>query len=1142
MGSISLPSALPRQPKKTAPFPVAKGSPKTEVTVLTSQDHAVNKRFYLDVNQQVQKQNFQSAFLFDATKVPVGGIDDLAALIEFCSKDNRHILIRGLPVNANANGMRRTGENFQEHEEGTPWVMLDFDNVAVPSTIDTLSIDAIEHVIGKLPPMFGNVTYFFQHSASAGILRSDGTPMKPGINGHVFFWLDQRVRGEQLSAYLSLHCMETGFYTLRENSGGNVALTFGVDPAPITSDVQPHYIAAPTMDAGVDCRLTAENRQGLVRKASDSVAVPTIASDVEFTAKSFKHRLVDEYKRSHGYQSRTLLTNVQGKVGVTRYSVAPDRERQAARHGRSLVEAKPSADGKYLTLYFGDEGTPGSWYVRKDLPQMGFRYGDGESMPLKELSEGAHNYVRDELCWFSEVPHRHLDLVNGYLPALADFATAKVSLVLSPTSSGKTRAAVNWIGDRIEQRQLVLYAAPTVSLVQQMRDDLTEAGFSPAYYENVWGPSFPPHGVIVTTYDSLPRLLKQAYDNGKPHVLIFDEIHQGLDRVMGNSKSLKNLESALGKARQSLLLTGTLTDVQRHALVEISKQALGGVTANDYCCYEFAPFKNNPLHVLPAGRFDSDLATLFECFQKAIIGGKTLPRFVMLLDTSKMEMYRRLIAQYGLADHAVIVSRPENTAQEIEAARTSTLPILISSPLFGLGLNFAREPDILWARFDHVDADTSQIIQAVNRANRGHVQCEVKIYGNVHHDAKVSLPEGLKLKAEIGCRFVGEASVTGLLEEHFQLERVMYQMLRKAERNSSAALGTLVRENAIQNFRIVVSEGLPEINKEQAKIVKTVRAEARASYKQVVANEAAQFSTCSPMQAIIKLERLHDERRNNWRSDEPRLERALKNEEAGIFMGSLGITDPSAAQKVKAAKVMRLFGEVSPWISSQYARERHPEWARVEAEKTDTYIVLLEKLQNFKDGRIDVDGLSAALTRNGQIGDAFKALVSSDLEFQSIGRKIEALRRIRERLRIRGGDKERARDREKGLALLRELLEPLGVSYGKKMSRGRQVTDNTKPIVSARWNLSEMILNLRRQSARLRALPVGQAVPIIPMPDEDYCLVDEPIPRQICEPCVFFHQNACSQGRPMDWQSSGVFDSSLKCDAFKRIKTELMLE
>lgn len=503
-------------------------------------------------------------------------------------------------------------------------------------------------------------------------------------------------------------------------------------------------------------------------------------------------------------------------------------------------------------------------------------------------------------------------------------------------------------------------------------------------------------------------------------------------------------------------------------------------------------------------------------------------------------MYRLLIERYGLSDHALIVSRPESDEDAIETARTSELPILIASPLFGLGLNFVREPDILWARFDHVKADTNQIIQTVNRANRGQVQCQVRIYGNVQPDVSFALPNSEALRKEIAERLQGEASIAGLLEEHLQLDRVLYNRLREAERCSQIALSVLVRDNAIQNFNVVVRGDTSVAVRRKDNPVKDARRDARVSYRQAVVDEAVQVSRCGSLGTIVKLQALREERKNRWRGDEPRLERELQNEEAGIVMAGFGIADPVVAQRVRVSKVMRLFGEESPWISNQYARDRHPDWAKVEAEKTDKCVVLLEKLADTKAGRIDAEGLSVALTRNSQLGEAFQALASNDSEFQCIGRKVDALKRARERLRDKGGKAERAKVRGDGLELLRELLEPLGVSYGKKMVKGREVTDNTKPVVPPKWDLPEMILVLERQAARLRALPGGQKEPIIvawdePVPGES------PMPRQVCEGCVFFHQNACCLGRQTDWQSSAGDAVGLKCDGFKRIKIELML-
>ncbi|WP_133650329.1 hypothetical protein [Paraburkholderia flava] len=87
-----------------------------------------------------------------------------------------------------------------------------------------------------------------------------------------------------------------------------------------------------------------------------------------------------------------------------------------------------------------------------------------------------------------------------------------------------------------------------------------------------------------------------------------------------------------------------------------------------------------------------------------------------------------------------------------------------------------------------------------------------------------------------------------------------------------------------------------------------------------------------------------------------------------------------------------------------------------------------------------------------------------------------------------------------------------------------------------------MILILKRQVDRLRALPPDQAVPFVDAPPEDLWADDEPMPRQVCETYVFFHQNECCQGLTVDWQSYGKTDPGLKCGSFKRIKIELMLQ
>jgi hypothetical protein len=176
------------------------------------------------------------------------------------------------------------------------------------------------------------------------------------------------------------------------------------------------------------------------------------------------------------------------------------------------------------------------------------------------------------------------------------------------------------------------------------------------------------------------------------------------------------------------------------------------------------------------------------------------------------------------------------------------------------------------------------------------------------------------------------------------------------------------------------------------------------------------------------------------------------------------------------------------------------------------------------------------------LGEAFKALAGSDLEFHSVFKKLEALRKKRESVREGGSRSARAEVQAKALALLREFLEPLGVRYGKVTKRGREVTDNTKPIVPSTWDLPWMILRLRRQAARLNALPADQKVPVVLAKEDKAISAWRTMPREVCEACAFFYDSACYLGRPVDWQSYGEPDPRLRCDAFKRIKAELMLQ
>ncbi len=1100
------------------------------ITVLTSRDHPVNKKYFLNAEGQLKTTPYQNAARFDAAVYPAANICDLANLIDGISRDSHKILVRGIhPLRQEIN-VARNGTNFPEHSAGTPWVMLDIDDVELLEGMDPLSVEAIEWVIAKLPAEFEGVTYFYQFSSSSGILGPDGTLKKKGLNVHLFFWLSKRVPGDALAAHLRLHCLNTGFYWFRQNKGNVWDLKYGIDPAPIRSAVQAHYVALPDIGEGVRCLLEPEKRQDLIKKSKHCVEVPELAENVVANADSLQHRIRSAWLREHGFVSRTVITRTLTGVAASSYFTNPTSQ---ARGGRTFLDGKLTGEDKYFVLRFDDENTPGSWFVAKNQPQIARRYGDGVSMALKELSEGAHRYVRDTLRWFNEVPSEELSLTDtGYLPAFRDFATARVSLVLAPTGTGKTRQAIDWIRP-LGAGELVIYAAPTIALVNQMQADLEAAGLNPWSYKEVWRSNFPDYGVIVTTNESLRRILGIAYERDVRHHLILDEIHAGLDEFMRSNRRNELLEYAVMKAGRTLLLTGTLTTVQQLKLVDVASRALGSV--EDFCVYEFQPVKRNPLFIRPLEAFGSDLVTLLEDFAERVKAQQALPRTVLIVPTSRMKTYVNLLASYGLLEYADVVSRIENTGEEIEAARTGSKPILISSPLFSLGLNFECEPEIFWCSFEHLKADTNQIIQTVNRANRGSVQCEVRVYVGTVYEEPVKLPKTLEVKKEVEEGFLQETILRGLLEEHLQIDRNVYSQLRLVEKNTAGALGELIENDSFQNYRITTGEEIT-VNKDRAKIYQAVKKAAKNEYLGAITERAGELNYDLPYLYFWKLEKLHEERRDNWMAENARVELEIQTDAQAVALKLCGLDEPAKAKQVDLSKVQRLFGERLPWVSAQYDPETVDGWAGAVAEKTWGITVVLKKIQELGPGTMDGFGLAASLTRNEKLSEGFLALANGELEYLALKRKFKTLEEARERARKFGSKNDRAKVQAVACSLVKDLLEPLGVFFGVRIVDERRETDYSKPLVPGNWDLPGMIQFLELKAQRLDQWPVEhKSYPV----SEEKSVGELLVPKDVCSSCVYFDRNSCSLGKPVDWQG-GEFDKNLAtdCPSFKGIRVK----
>lgn len=172
------------------------------LSVLMSHDRPVAKRYFVGESGEVEKQDYQLAKQFKATSFLITTIYALARLIGLLSLSRHMILLRGIHRDGQDDNTWRTKYEFQEHPDGTNWVMLDIDGVPAPEGISPVSLEAVQWLIrSKLPPEFQNVTCFYQFSGSAGVLKSDGSPLKPGIRVHLFYMLSRRVPGYLLAGY-----------------------------------------------------------------------------------------------------------------------------------------------------------------------------------------------------------------------------------------------------------------------------------------------------------------------------------------------------------------------------------------------------------------------------------------------------------------------------------------------------------------------------------------------------------------------------------------------------------------------------------------------------------------------------------------------------------------------------------------------------------------------------------------------------------------------------------------------------------------------------------------------------------------------------------------------------------------------------
>ena len=1142
---VNLAAALAAKLKATAqPVPAA-----STITALKARGTAANKKWIIGATGNPEVVPYAKAKQFTWQLKEADGIVGLAHVVTQLSKFPDWILIRGAPIARPPQPTLRNLNHFAEPDEGCRWVMLDFDDIPVQVGVSPIELAAIEVLIQKLPSEFHNVTYFYQFSSSSGILNSNGTLRKSGVNAHVFFWLNRPVHGKDLDAWLKLHCIETGFLKKQFNSADNPRITYGIDPSVLVNPVQPHYVALPHIGPGVKCILAPEQRQGLIEKRLQAVAVPDFEPGLRGEAASEHAKLRDSWKRECGYVAQTSLSRVRNVgVSVDRYlgpaqGVQPTTGRVFL---KALVQAAPArgeigqADQpvQFARLYFEGEGSPGSWWVASTRPTVARRFGDDESMQLKVLSEGAYAHVRDVLKWFEEVGHRDLSLTpEGYLPPFNTFLQARNTLILAPTGSGKTTAFCSYALEKC-QTDIIVYAAQTIALTNQMVQELRQRQIPAVHYRSYRTGHVLLPGVYVTTNKSLKKFVEKLKTQlSERLLLVIDEAHVAIDDFMQSEHSNRLLEEAMRRANQTIFMTGTITDLQVRKISDLGLTASGSLVSTDFEFCEFTPARNYRLLWADAQRFGADLVALMRSHQVLKANGQSIPRTVVIVPTSKMRPYQLLLEHFGLQDDAMVVSRLEASPQAIEEARASNRPWLVSSPLFSLGLNFVHPPVRLWTHFGALQVDESQIVQTVNRANRTSLQCEVRLYAG-RLDALPYDYLDQQVEAELIEGYLqGEANVHGDIHPTYQLNRMTYLQLRRVQEQVTAkALYQLKSKNAIQNYRIV-EQWEDDLHPDPGDIdlFKSMYRRSGESYDDDVLSRYRRHAGEEPAM-LFELLRQNKEG-SRYSSEEPNeIPKQYSDEQRALLAALTG--RPEQAKRSGGAEysvVARLHAEMPPFFTEQFAAEKTQDWKIAIPYKVEALIEIVGLLERMRSGDIDGVAFGKKMRLKG-IRHGVLALAQGEGEFIKWQSYLKKLDEYHVKSRTASQQQRMAIDKV-FFQTAKIFLGRIGVDFEKTAGGDRRSRlDPTKPVVP-NWNFDEMRLGLEilAESIKNRTTPK----PDVWRLEREW---KGPIfALKTCETCVHCSLTIdCALGRPIDYTGEGGRGFSANCSEFKGLSARVL--
>ena len=189
---------------------------------------------------QIRNKSYGNEKFFSVDEIPIANAAALHHVLEHLTRDPFAFIIRGAPLpGINRHYTRRllhkdpkTGEDPNFAPQPRRWLTVDCDHLPEPPLTDLVNrpVDAVQHVIGRLPPELHDVTCFWQLSSSAGLPSSEGS-----LSLHLWYWCACPYSDEELSRWAS--------FVNREDR---------LVDAAVYRPVQPHYIAAPLFSGMAD--------------------------------------------------------------------------------------------------------------------------------------------------------------------------------------------------------------------------------------------------------------------------------------------------------------------------------------------------------------------------------------------------------------------------------------------------------------------------------------------------------------------------------------------------------------------------------------------------------------------------------------------------------------------------------------------------------------------------------------------------------------------------------------------------------------------------------------------------------------------------------------------------------------------------